>query len=227
MQNKCVSFLIFSQDNLGFAFRHSLPCKLKVPNDDCDCPLYFSLFVLPNIDWFPLSPACVTHALWATGYGAMKRSQPPSQGPACVALLGNTHLLCIQETRLLSLDFCCCCFKTLVFSMNFSLRIEKPVQACWSVGTWQIVPHQCAFPSSHFIPSLKQHNVFQLLILNAASRVAPKLQLQTYSHTRSPKPHPAIDFHRELPIDSNRDFSPEINGRIWLVTLGTDKRPLC
>lgn len=60
MQNKCVSFLIFSQDNLGFAFRHSLSCKLKVPNDDCDCPLYFTLFVLPNIDWFPLSPECVT-----------------------------------------------------------------------------------------------------------------------------------------------------------------------
>lgn len=62
-ENKCMLFLIFSQDNLGFAFTHFLPCKLKVPNDDCDCPLYFTLFVLPNIDWFPLSPECVTHTL--------------------------------------------------------------------------------------------------------------------------------------------------------------------
>lgn len=62
IQSMCVSICLFSIYS-RICFRHSLPKKPKVFNDECDCPL-----LCPAQNWvvFSLSPECMTvsHRLW-------------------------------------------------------------------------------------------------------------------------------------------------------------------
>lgn len=76
------------------------------------------------------------------------------------------------------------------------------------------------FPSCHFLPLLKNSNFFFIVVFEHGLKGYPEVtfmatsQLKAYSNHYSYRPYPAIDFYIELPTDFNREFFPQIDGRI-------------
>lgn len=173
MHSTCVSSHLFSRYS-GICFRHFLPGRLGVSEDECDCPLCFSLLVLPNIDWFSLSPVCDCEP---QAMEPWRGAGHTSRG-ALVLFLLVTHTYCaFWKYRLLSLDFewLWFFFKAFVFFMIFFFKNWKDSASLLGCGNMTDCPTQMCISFLPFYSLPKERQCFPIVNFECSIKGCPEV----------------------------------------------------